>query len=111
MSENEEFDVSLLDELKPLDCFLENELEKRSTSDESIGHEEALELDFLEDFVVNSEWPLEKRILEVSPSARVRNDPKIVLLRRAFMYCLASTFFLSQNLLKLEALTFISYKI
>ena len=51
MSENEEFDVSLLDELKPLDCFLENELEKRSTSDESIGHEEALELDFLEDFV------------------------------------------------------------
>ena len=71
MSENGEFDVSLLDDLKPLDCFLENELEKGSNSDDSFDHEESLELDFLEDFLVNADWPLEKRVFEVAPYAEV----------------------------------------
>ena len=74
MTESDEFDVSLLDDLKPLESFLETENDsdgEREQGKETEWDESILELLANEDFIVDSDWWVEQRIREVSPQGEV----------------------------------------
>ena len=64
MSESE-FDVSLLDELKPLDDFLD----ESEHSLEIFESAETLLCPQAEDFIINEPWILQDRIKEITPTA------------------------------------------
>ena len=65
MEESDEFDVSLLDDLKPLESFLSPPEEPELSSLPS----DVLELTSAEDFVITSTWSIHGRIHEIAPTA------------------------------------------
>ena len=64
MEPSEEFDVNLLDDLKPLESFLDVP-ELNDKFDET---NDILQLEHAEDIVINENWIVQQRIREISPS-------------------------------------------